>query len=133
MTPPQIESQITFLYTADLQSTADFCENILGLALWLDQGTCRIYQVSKDGYLGFCQRADEVAQPANAKSAGAEHPDVIYTIVTPEKDDVDSWYEMLKTKGVEFEQEPEVNPKYKIYHCFLRDPNGYLIEIQKFL
>ena len=120
---PPIESQITFLYTADLETTADFCENILELQLWLDQGTCRIYQIRKDGYLGFCERAD----------AAAEHRDVIYTIVTPEKDDVDAWYEMLKAKGVKFEKEPELNPKYQIYHCFLRDPNGYLIEIQKFL
>ncbi|OQY24133.1 MAG: hypothetical protein DRJ03_06405 [Chloroflexi bacterium] len=26
-----------------------------------------------------------------------------------------------------------LNPRYNIYHCFLRDPNGYLIEIQRFL
>ncbi|MBC8508516.1 MAG: VOC family protein [Anaerolineales bacterium] len=123
MNRPSIDSQITFLYTADLQSTADFYENILDLALWLDQGTCRIYQVSADGYLGFCERADVIA----------EHPDVIFTIVTPKKTDVDEWYQMLKAKGVEFEKAPETNPKYKIYHCFLRDPNGYLIEIQNFL
>ena len=123
MSHPTIDSQITFLYTADLEATAEFYENTMGLELWLDQGTCRIYQVSKDGYLGFCERAD----------AQVDHPDVIYTIVTPESADVDEWYEYLKAKGVKFEKEPAENPKYKIYHCFLRDPNGYLIEIQKFL
>ncbi len=125
---PTISEQITFLYTADLQQTAEFYENTLGLELWLDQGACRIYQVSSDGYLGFCERED-----AAAKHAVAEHPDVIFTIVTPGKADVDTWYEFLKAKGVEFEKAPETNPKYKIYHCFLRDPNGYLIEIQFFL
>ncbi len=123
MTHPPISEQITFLYTVDLEATADFYENTLGLDLWLDQETCRIYQVSQNGLLGFCQRAD----------TQADHPDVIFTIVTPEASDVDAWYERLKDMGVKFEKAPAENPRYKIYHCFLRDPNGYLIEIQKFL
>ncbi len=123
MPHPAISEQITFLYTDNLQATADFYENLLGLELWLDQGTCRIYQVSADGYLGFCERANVLA----------EHPDVIFTLVTPEASDVDEWYQLLQAKGVQFEKAPAINPKYKIYHCFLRDPNGYLIEIQKFL
>ena len=123
MPQPAISEQITFLYTDNLQATADFYENLLGLELWLDQGTCRIYQVSADGYLGFCERANVLA----------EHPDVIFTLVTPEASDVDEWYQLLQAKGVQFEKAPAINPKYKIYHCFLRDPNGYLIEIQKFL
>jgi catechol 2,3-dioxygenase-like lactoylglutathione lyase family enzyme len=27
---------------------------------------------------------------------------------------------------------PAHNPRYGIYHCFLHDPNGYLVEIQSF-
>lgn len=123
MAHPTISEQITFLYTTDLAATADFYENIIGLDLWRDQGICRIYKVSADGYLGFCERSD----------ASTEHPDVIFTIVTPEKSGVDKWYEFLREKGVEFEKAPAANPKYKIYHCFLSDPNGYLIEIQWFV
>jgi catechol 2,3-dioxygenase-like lactoylglutathione lyase family enzyme len=115
-----IDQQITFLYTRDLETTARFYEEVLGLPLALDQGSCRIYRVSSDGYLGFCQR-----------NAAPEQPDgVIFTIVTQE---VDRWYERLCARGVAFEKPPALNPKYNIYHCFLRDPNGYLIEIQKFL
>ncbi len=33
---------------------------------------------------------------------------------------------------VPFEKESAFNPDYKIYHCSLRDPNGYLVEIQRF-
>jgi len=123
MTHPPISEQITFLYTADLENTADFYEKILGLELWRDQGTCRIYQVSSDGFLGFCQ----------SDKAQREHSDIICTLVTPQQSDVDDWYERLKTRGVEFVKPPEINPKYQIYHCFLNDPNGYLIEIQYFL
>ena len=54
---------------------------------------------------------------------------VILTLVT---EDVDGWCDRLREHGVEFEKEPAYNAEYKIYHCFLRDPNGYLVEIQRF-
>lgn len=119
---PGIEQQITFLYTQDLKETVPFYEQILGFQLKLDQGTCRIYTVTEDCYLGFCQKADQ--------QIGGEHPDVIFTLVTHQ---VDQWYIFLRQKGISFEKPPALNPKYNIYHCFLRDPNGYLIEIQEFL
>jgi catechol 2,3-dioxygenase-like lactoylglutathione lyase family enzyme len=125
MAHPPIDSQITFLYTGDLAATARFYEEVMGLTLKLDQGTCRIYQVSEDGYIGFCLRADTQETPS---PEGADR--VILTIVTPE---VDEWYQQLSQRGVVFEEPPTVNAKYNIYHCFLRDPNGYLLEIQRFL
>ena len=114
-----LNQQITFLYTPDLVTTAQFYEEILGLDLALDQETCRIYYTAPQAYLGICQRADAEIDPGN----------IIFTLVTP---DVDGWYQMLVEKGVFFERPPALNPQYQIYHCFLRDPNGYLIEIQRF-
>jgi catechol 2,3-dioxygenase-like lactoylglutathione lyase family enzyme len=122
---PSIKQQITFLYTQDLAATSRFYEEVMGLALKLDQGHCRIYQVSADGFLGFCQR-DEAPEGPSDPAARA----TILTLVTEE---VDAWYERLKEQGIAFEKAPAVNPEYNIYHCFLRDPNGYLIEIQRFL
>ena len=116
---PQIDQQITFLYTSDLTETIAFYENIMGFELALDQGSCRIYQISPNAFLGLCKRSTIEIDPGN----------VIFTIVTSK---VDVWYEFLKAKGVVFEKPPAFNPQYKIYHCFLRDPNGYLIEIQRF-
>ena len=109
--------QVTFLYTPDLAETARFYEQMLGLPLVLDQGTCRIYRVSADGFLGFCQRV------------GASPTGVIVTLVAQ---DVDGWHAALAARGVLFEKPPAFNPDYNIYHCFLRDPNGYLLEIQRF-
>ena len=125
MTHPPIDSQITFLYTHDLAYTARFYEEIIGLQLKLDQGSCRIYQVSQDGYLGFCQRAH-----ATASVAASEPPPVILTIVT---DHVDEWYHRLAELSVQLEEPPATNQQYNIYHFLLRDPNGYLLEIQRFL
>ena len=116
---PQIDKQITFLYTTDLLESADFYENVMGFVLVLDQGTCRIFRTSPNAFLGVCKRSSIEIDPGN----------VIYTIVTAK---VDAWFEFLSEKGVTFEKPPSFNPQYKIYHCFLRDPNGYLIEIQRF-
>lgn len=118
MTNGSINAQITFCYTRDLETTAAFYENVLGLRLALDQGGCRIYATAGDAYLGFCGR-EEAPRPSG----------VILTLVT---EDVDGWHERLSARGVEFEKAPAHNPDYGIYHCFLRDPNGYLIEIQRF-
>jgi len=113
------DQQVTFLYTRDLGATARFYEQVLGLDLVLDQGTCRIYRISADGFLGFCQRAEAPDRPSG----------VIVTLVT---EDVDGWHARLAARGVSFEKAPAFNPDYNIYHCFLRDPNGYLLEIQSF-
>lgn len=119
MTDILFDQQITFLYTRDLAATARFYEDVLGLPLAVDQGDCRIYRVSRDGLVGFCQRAAAPDEPVG----------IIITLVT---DDVDGWYARLLASGVQFDKPPERNPKYAIYHCFLRDPNGYLLEIQRF-
>ncbi len=125
MTHPPIDSLITFLDTHDLGSTAHFYEEIIGLPLKLDQGTCRIYQVTQDSYLGFCQRPDTT--PPSTKQ---DPPTTILTIVTT---DVDEWHRYLKEHKVDLLDPPATNPDYHIYHFFLRDPNGHLIEIQQFL
>jgi len=125
MTHPPINQQITFLYTRDLVETAKFYEQIMALPLKLDQETCRIYQVSQDGYVGFCQR-----DKAPGALSETDTHNLILTLVVPS---VDKWVDYLSDHGVALEKPPTMNPRYNIYHCLLRDPNGYLIEIQNFL
>ena len=111
--------QITFLDTRDLARTGDFYERVLGLRLARDQGTCRIYHVSGSAYLGFCQRAEAPAEPRG----------ITLTFVTDRVDDV---WAQLEREGAELVKAPADNPPYRIYNAFVRDPNGYLIEIQRF-
>ena len=119
MTHPPIDQQIIFLYTHDLEETARFYEEVLGLTLVVDQGDCRIYCASQEAYIGFCRRVSAPLEPGG----------LILTLVTSQ---VDEWHAYLSQRGVVFEKPPALNEKYNIYHCFLRDPNGYLIEIQRF-
>lgn len=120
MTETHFDQQVTFLYTRNIGPSAEFYGETLGLPLVLDQGGCRIYRVSRHAFVGICEREDAPTDPKG----------VIVTLVS---NDVDGWYERLRAKGVSFEKTPALNPTYNIYHCFLRDPNGYLLEIQRFL
>jgi len=111
---------VTFLYTKDLDASTEFYSQTLGLRLALDQGACRIFQVSSDGFLGVCSATEQ--RPSNPEG-------VIITLVS---DDVDGWYARLVQQGVEFDTPPTANAQYNIYHCFLRDTDGHQVEIQSF-
>jgi catechol 2,3-dioxygenase-like lactoylglutathione lyase family enzyme len=121
-----LAQQVIFLDTRDLAATADFYERILGLRLARDQGRCRIYHVAGSAYLGFCERG---GGPTPLPGDRADTGGVVVTLVT---DQVDEWCAHLRAAGVPFVKEPADNPPYRIYNAFVRDPNGYLVEIQRF-
>lgn len=115
----QPTSGITFLKTRDLETTTGFYTTILGFDYVLDQGSCRIFRICPSCYLGFCLTEGETGSGE--------------VIITLEVADVDSYCAALEASGVEIEVRPRLNPKYQIYQMFIRDPNGYLVEIQRFL
>ena len=119
-----IGDQIVFLYCADLGKTAYFYEEILGLELVLDQGSCRIVKVARNGggYLGYCEKPGWESADAG----------LIVTFVVPAVDEVNAWYMDLAEKGIEVHEPPKWNPEYGIYHFFFNDPEGYKLEIQCF-
>lgn len=129
MTRPLIQQQVTFLACPDLDAADAFYRGLLGLPLALDQGACRIYRVGAAGnaFLGFCARTDNLA----ASSAVG----VILTLAVDSQADVDAWYRWLLGNGMStaVERPPTFNPAFNIYHLFLRDPAGNLVEIQAFL
>ena len=114
----KFNSQITFFGVADIHRTAQFYEKVLGLELVVDQGTCRIYRSAGNAYVGFCEHLEQEAKEG-----------LILTFVT---DKVDEWFSRLKEQDLAVDKEPAHNEKYGIYHCFVRDPDGYRIEIQRF-
>ncbi len=114
------DALIAFYPCHDLGATRDFYERDLGLRLERDQGSCLIFGVAGGGYLGFCQHERPLA----------EHPGLILTLVL---DDVDGVYQRLKRRAVETEGPPKLNEPFGIYHFFARDPDGYRLEVQRFL
>ena len=111
---------ITFLGTKDLNKTSDFYQNILGLTLYKDQKICLIFNINKQSKIGFCEHLP----------VGHDIKSPIITLVTEEVDEV---YNKLINKGLKIVESPKLNKKFNIYHFFFKDPNGYTIEIQRFL
>ena len=118
MHTPPFQQSVCFFHTADLSATDAFYRDVLGLPLTLDQGACRIYQVAPTGFIGFCTHRN----PASTDG-------IIITLVTT---DVEARYASLVARGVVFEKPLTFNAKFNITQAFLRDPNGYLVEIQRF-
>jgi len=116
---PTPKSGITFLKTKDIDKTIHFYTQMMGFKLVLDQSTCRIFKICPNCYLGFCKTDGDT---------GSEE-----VIITIEIDDVDGFCRQLEEKGVKIEVRPRFNERYQIYQMFIRDPNGYLIEVQRFL
>ena len=116
-------STITFLQTDSLEKTADFYVNLLNCKLIVDQGQCHIYETSKGAYIGFCSH----------EFLDRDKNTVCLTFVCDSTEEVDQWYEKLKTKGVKVKKPPAENKKFRIYNFFAEDPNGITIEIQFFL
>ncbi len=114
-----IDGFITFLTVADLNASHAFYGGALGLPLVLDQGPCRIYRTTPSAYLGICTHREDVRPEG-----------VIVTLLT---DQVDEWCEALIAKGTTIEDGPRLNERFNIYHAFLRDPDGHLVEIQQFV
>ncbi|MGL4649440.1 MAG: VOC family protein [Caldilineaceae bacterium] len=130
--PPPITQQVTFLYTPNLAAVHGFYAGLLGLEMVLDQGACRIYRATSSGataFLGFCTRG-ETLRPPESEATNASLQTVVLTLVS---DDVDGWGAFLTARGVVLERPPQLNAAYNIYHLFVRDPDGRLVEIQRFL
>jgi len=109
-------SGLIFMSTKRLDDMVRFYTSRLGMEIWLKQEDCTILRHG-NLMLGFCQR-DMV------DACG------IITFYFDSREKIDSRYEDLRDLA---DGPPKENPKYRIYHFFLRDPEGRRLEIQKFL
>ena len=118
--PPVLQT-VTWVYTEDLHGTCRFYAKMLGLELVKDEGAARIYRGSTDGCIGVCEAiGGRVVEPRG-------------TMITLVTDDVDGWYARLEAAGAKTHGPPEVVEQFGIYAFVAEDPNGYLIEFQRFL
>lgn len=111
---------IVFFGTDNLEETDKFYNDILGFEIYKDQGVCKIYKVSDSSGIGFCTHIEKTVKDKSP----------IITLLT---EDVDKAYNNLVDKGYKVDNPPKKNDKFNIYHFFVKDNNGYTVEIQKFL
>ena len=115
-----INGIITFLGTKDLDKTDQFYQGILNLELIKDQRLCKIYRITKEASIGFCEHIEPTIKKKSP-------------IITFLCSSVDKQYNSLRRKDIMIETSPRVNEKFGIYHFFIKDPNGYTLEFQKFI
>jgi predicted enzyme related to lactoylglutathione lyase len=115
-----ISMQISWVYTQELDSTAEFYADVLGLECIRDEGDARIFATAVSAAIGVCSAfANRVVEPKGG----------MISIVT---DDVDAWYRRITEKGVAVAGPPHRLEQFGIYTFFVTDPNGYVIEFQQF-
>lgn len=115
------DQQITFLYVSDLERSAQFYEQTVGLDLVLVQPAgCRIYRTSGSSYLGLCRNRPDRQPPGDG---------LVLCLVT---EDVDGRYARISGTGAACDGAPRLNETYGIYHFYFRDPDGHLLEVQRF-
>lgn len=111
------DAQITFLSVTDLDASSRFYTEGLGLEMVLDQQRCRIFRSAATSYIGICD---------------LRTPDPGSSIVTLVTEDVDGVHDRLVSIGATIDVPPRANPDFQIYQLFARDPDGYVIEAQRF-
>lgn len=122
MSVPGVDGLITFLYYEDLEEAVSFYEDVMGFEKTVDQGWAKIYRVAGVAHVGLVDGRRGYHRPSPAKP-------VMITVVVQ---DVDEWYRYLRGKGVETLSEPKDHPEIDIRAFLLEDPEGYVIEIQRF-
>ena len=118
-----VDKLITFLYYKDLGAAMRFYEDVLGFSVAIDQGWCKIYAVSSNGYVGL---VDE------SRGMHKAHP-VKPVQICMRVPDVDAWHAYLQGCHVDGLTEPTSSQELKIRAFVCDDPEGYQIEIQSAL
>jgi len=120
MPPATNQLAITFFYYRDLPAAMRFYEDILGLALAIDQGWCKIYRICGTAHVGLVDEARGMHR------ASAVKPVQLCIRV----DDVEAWYDYAKAQDLPALSALFENAALGIRAFVFDDPEGYQIEIQ---
>jgi len=114
-----IDAQISWVYTPDLEAACTFYGQALGLDCVRDQGRARVFATAANAFIGVCEAFDgRVVEPRGS---------LISLVVA----DVDAWYRRMLEREVDVDP-PRRLEAFGIYAFRLRAPDGYVIEFQQF-
>jgi catechol 2,3-dioxygenase-like lactoylglutathione lyase family enzyme len=117
-----------FLTVADIDRSARFYEKVFGARI-LNRG-------DSDGAPGYIQIANTWLLVNVGGGPTPDKPTVTLSVPNPDKinsfmnirvADIQACYKLWKSRGAEFITEPI--PKYGEIRCYIRDPDGYIIEV----
>ena len=114
---------IIFLTYENLEAGDHFYRVVLGLPLIEDQGWAKVYRLHGSAHVGIVKsHRGPVAEPVGSG-----------TLISIVVEDVDAWYEHLKNEpSIEIAGPPSMVDDIPVTSFFLKDPEGYSIEIQAF-
>ena len=116
------EGLITFFYYNDLTKATEFYEKIMGFDFIVDQEWAKIFRVNGRALMGCVDGNRGYHKPDETKP-------VMLTVVV---DDPDEWFNHFKKNNIETLNEPHDIDEMGLRVFLLKDPEGYVIEIQKF-
>ena len=128
-----LDGSITFLYSADTDASRRFYEAGLGLRMREDKGAVVFYSLpGRAASLGIVREGVSAAAspPRSARAACVDT--VMLCLLTKDVDGCLARLHALGLPGVVVEQPPMANTRFGIYNALLRDPDGYLVELQAF-
>ncbi len=122
MMPPSVNGLLTFFYYKDLARAGEFYEKIMGFELVQDQKWAKIFKVADSAFMGC----------VDGNIGYHKHDPTKPVMLTVIVDDPDAWYEHFMENGVETLNKPHDDVELNMRIFLLHDPEGYVIEIQKF-
>jgi len=124
--PPREGFIVThFLTVADVGRSADFYQRILGATL-LRSGEPTFLQIA-NGWLILNVGGGPTDDKPTVTLAPPERPDRVASFLNLRVADIYAVYQEWSQKGAQFLTEPK-DHTYEI-RCYMRDPDGYLIEV----
>jgi len=118
-----------FITVADIERSARYYEKVFGarvLSLGDSKGASGHIQIANTWLIVNVGGGPTPDKPTTTLSVLA-YPDTINSFMNIRVADIQACYELWKSRGAEFITEPI--PKYGEIRCYIRDPDGYIIEV----
>jgi catechol 2,3-dioxygenase-like lactoylglutathione lyase family enzyme len=110
------------LYYNDLPTATEFYAKTLGMEMVADYKTSKVFRMTADSYL--------VLSDVAASMHKAEEPKTVALALLT--DQLDEWYTYLKTTNTPFKYEYNLKPNRPHDGFVVIDPEGYLLEFERF-
>jgi catechol 2,3-dioxygenase-like lactoylglutathione lyase family enzyme len=118
-----------FITVADIDRSAHFYERIFGgriLSRGDSKGASGHIQIANTWLIVNVGGGPTPDKPSVTLSVPAD-PDTVSSFLNIRVADIQACYELWRSRGAEFITEPK--EKYGEIRCYIRDPDGYIIEV----
>jgi predicted enzyme related to lactoylglutathione lyase len=127
--PPQDGFTVAhFLTVADIERSIRFYETVFGGRILSGDGgaSSRYIQIANTWLIVNVGGGPTPDKPSVTLSVPAD-PDSVSSFMNIRVADIQACYELWRNRGAEFITEPK--DKYGETRCYIRDPDGYIIEV----